>query len=81
MTGIPDARLDEALAAVIVPRAGMNTSDADLIGFCRERLAAYKVPRHYRFIDRAELPLTATGKLQKNRLAEFFESADYTNER
>ncbi len=73
VTGIADTRLDEALAAVIVPRAGCVPSETDLIAYCRSQLAAYKVPRIYRFIERKELPLTTTGKLQKNRLPEFFE--------
>ena len=38
----------------------------------RRQLAAYKIPRMMKFVSEAELPLTVTGKLQKNRLAEFF---------
>lgn len=69
VTGIPDARLDEALAAVIIG----NTIDHEaLIAHCRSHLAAYKIPRHYRFVSRSDLPLTTTGKLQKNRLADLF---------
>lgn len=72
VTGIPDERLDEALAAVVVLRDGAAVSDADLIAHCRSRLAAYKVPRHYRYVERSGLPLTTTGKLQKSRLPELF---------
>ena len=72
VTGIPDSRLDEALAAVIVPRSGSLLTETDLVNHCRLQLAAYKVPRHYRFLERTELPLTVTGKLQKNRLPELF---------
>jgi fatty-acyl-CoA synthase len=39
---------------------------------CKASLAAYKLPRHYRFIDAGALPLTTTGKLQRNRLGELF---------
>lgn len=73
VTGIADSRLDEALAAVIIPRAGAMPNENDLIAYCRAQLAAYKVPRLYRFVARGDLPLTSTGKLQKNRLPEFFE--------
>jgi len=72
VTGIPDPRLDETLAAVIIPKPGAKPSETDLVAYCRSQLAAYKVPRIYRFIDRSALPLTSTGKLQKNRLPEFF---------
>jgi len=72
VTGIPDDRLDEALAAVIVLRRDAHTDEADLKTHCRAVLATYKTPRHFRFVSAEELPLTTTGKLQRNRLAELF---------
>lgn len=72
VTGIPDERLDEALAAVIVLRQGQAADAEALIAHGRESLAAYKVPRHYRFVGADDLPLTTTGKLQRNRLGELF---------
>jgi fatty-acyl-CoA synthase len=72
VTGIPDERFDEALAAVIVLRRGQMTDAETLRAHCREILAAYKLPRHFRFVDATALPLTTTGKLQRNRLAEMF---------
>jgi fatty-acyl-CoA synthase len=72
VTGIPSDHLDEALAAVIV-LSGAPVGQKELITFGRGALAGYKVPRHYRFVASDELPLTSTGKLQRNRLAEFFD--------
>jgi fatty-acyl-CoA synthase len=72
VTGIPDARLDEALAAVVVVRRGQQATAAELAAYCRTALAAYKTPRHFRFVEAAALPLTTTGKLQRNRLPELF---------
>jgi fatty-acyl-CoA synthase len=72
VTGIPDDRLDEALATVIVPRRGQSVDEATLREYCRGILAAYKLPRHFRFVDAGALPLTTTGKLQRNRLPELF---------
>lgn len=72
VTGIPDERLDEALAAVVVLRTGATTDAAALAAHCRERLAAYKTPRHFRFVDAAALPLTTTGKLKRNALPGLF---------
>ena len=43
-----------------------------MCAYCRKALAAYKVPRLVRFVAEHELPLTTTGKLQKNRLAATF---------
>ena len=43
-----------------------------LAAHCRERLAAYKTPRHFRFVDASALPLTTTGKLKRNALVGLF---------
>jgi fatty-acyl-CoA synthase len=72
VTGIPDPRLDEAVAAVIVARPGRTPAADELSAHCRRSLAGYKIPRHYRFVVAADLPLTATGKLARNRLPELF---------
>jgi fatty-acyl-CoA synthase len=72
VTGVPDARRDEAIAAVVVPRDGAKVDAAALTDHCRRELASYKVPRLIAFARETDLPLTITGKLQKNRLREFF---------
>ena len=72
VVGIPDVKDDELVAAVIVTRHG-HAVDADaLTRHCRQGMASYKVPKAFRFVREAELPLTTTGKLQKNRLADLF---------
>jgi fatty-acyl-CoA synthase len=71
--GVPDARRDEVLAALVVRRPGASVALATIETHCRSALAAYKVPRLFRFVEERELPLTVTGKLQKNRLREFFD--------
>ena len=70
--GLPDPERDQRVAAVIVPREGAACSAEALAAHCAESLAAYKVPREYRFVGAGALPLTTTGKLQKARLGEFF---------
>ena len=76
VTGVPDVRRDEAIAAVIVPHEDANINEAALAEHCRRELASYKVPRLMAFAREADLPLTVTGKLQKNRLHEFFTQTD-----
>jgi long-chain acyl-CoA synthetase len=66
--GVPDARLGEEVMAVVKVRSGASTTGEDLIAYCRERLAAYKYPRYVRFVD--ELPIGATGKIEKKQLRE-----------
>ena len=70
VVGLPDARREEILAAVVVTREGGEVTAEGLRAFCRERLAAFKVPHVFRFAKRAELPVTATGKVQKVKLQE-----------
>src|ERR1700730_7479031 len=75
VTGVPDARRDEVIAALIVCEAGGTGAEAELLAHCRRALAAYKIPRLVKFVNEADLPLTVTGKLQKNKLAAFFTKA------
>jgi fatty-acyl-CoA synthase len=72
VTGVPDERRDEVIVAVIVRHDGESVDQSALADHCRRELAAYKVPRLMTFVRERELPLTTTGKLQKNRLADFF---------
>lgn len=66
--GVPDDRMGEVGMAFVVLREGARLTPDELVAFCRERMANYKVPRHVRFVD--ALPLNATGKVQKFLLRE-----------
>jgi fatty-acyl-CoA synthase len=61
--GVPDERYGEELCAWIKLRGGEELSADDVLKFCRDQIAHYKVPRHIRFVD--EFPMTVTGKMQK----------------
>jgi len=66
VVGLAHAEFGEEVCAVLVADAGL-TAEA-VVAECRARLAAYKVPRHVRFVD--ELPRNSAGKVLKARLAE-----------
>src|SRR3989475_3092962 len=70
VVGLPDPRKEEILAAVVVLHDGREAEPEALRAFCKAALAAFKVPQEFRLMRRSELPLTATGKVQKFRLAE-----------
>jgi HIP---CoA ligase len=63
VVGVPDRRLGEVATAFVVPRAGATIDEAELIAWCRERMANYKVPRSVQVVD--ALPLNASGKVLK----------------
>jgi acyl-CoA synthetase (AMP-forming)/AMP-acid ligase II len=69
VVGTPDDRMGEVGFAFVVPTRDMRAEGAELIAWCRERMANYKVPRYVAFRD--ELPLTANGKVLKTTLREF----------
>ena len=66
VVGVPDARLGEVGRAYVVLRSGIAVDQASIISWCREQMANFKVPREVWFVD--ELPLTASGKVQRFRL-------------
>lgn len=61
----PDPRLGEVVA-VFLRSAGETPPVEEVIEFCRQRIASFKVPRHVRFVD--AFPITETGKIRRSEL-------------
>jgi long-chain acyl-CoA synthetase len=64
--GVPDEYRGETVKAFVVLKEGETATADDIIGFCKEKLAAYKVPKIVEFID--ALPKTAVGKVLRKEL-------------
>src|SRR5690606_17182843 len=64
--GVPDERMGEVGHAFVQPKRGSAIDPEELIAFCREKMANYKVPRRVSIVD--EFPRTPSGKIQKFRL-------------
>ena len=64
--GVPDPEWGEEVKAVIVTRGGEKPSTEELTAFVKERLASYKAPRYYAFVD--DLPRNYLGKVLKTDL-------------
>ncbi|WP_082958030.1 FadD3 family acyl-CoA ligase [Mycobacterium alsense] len=64
--GVPDERLGEVGKAFVVRKGAGTVSADELIAWCRDRMAGFKVPRSVQFLE--ELPLNATGKVVKDLL-------------
>ncbi len=68
VAGVPDARRGETVKAYIVLKPGETATVDEIVAFCKERLAPYKVPRQVEF--RSELPKTMVGKFLRRVLVE-----------
>jgi len=63
VVGVPDAKYGEELCAWIVLKHGETAEAEEILGFCMDQIARYKIPRYVRFVD--AFPMTVTGKVQK----------------
>ncbi len=66
VVGIPDERWGEACAAFVVLREGAAATEEELRGHCGERLARFKVPKTFSFVE--ALPRSSMGKVLKDEL-------------
>lgn len=72
--GVPDEQWGEAVKAVVVAQPVSTPSEAELIEWCRARLASFKKPRSVDFVD--ALPENANGKVLKRELRERYWAAE-----
>jgi fatty-acyl-CoA synthase len=66
VVGYPDARLGEVPVAFVERAPDVELTAAEVVAFCRGRIASFKLPRHVWFVD--EFPMTSSGKIVKARL-------------
>jgi fatty-acyl-CoA synthase len=72
--GLPDSYWGEAVTAVVVPKAGETIEEDEIIKFCKENLAGYKVPKHV-FVTE-EVPKNPSGKILKKDLRERYKEVE-----
>ena len=68
VVGVPDVRYGEELCAWVRLREGQEVSGDELREWCRGRIASFKIPRYWKFVD--AFPMTVTGKVQKFKMRE-----------
>jgi fatty-acyl-CoA synthase len=61
--GLPDAKYGEEIAAWVKLKPGEQATEEELREFCKGKIAHYKIPRYFKFVD--AFPMTVTGKIQK----------------
>lgn len=72
VVGVSDTEWGQSVAAMIVLRQDMITTPSALQNYCRQHLAAYKIPRHFQFVD--HFPETASGKINRAQIVQLLES-------
>ena len=76
VVGIPDRKWGEAIRAVIVPVEGAKPSEElerEIINYCRGKITGYKRPKSVKFIRAEEMPRTATGKIMRRGIREWYQ--------
>ena len=68
VVGVPDTRLGEVCMAFVQLRPGCSAEEAEIVSFCRDHIAGYKVPRHVRFVD--GFPMTGNNKIRRVEVKE-----------
>ena len=66
--GVPDLKYGEELMAWVKLRPGASVTGDELRAFCKGKIATYKIPRYWKFVD--AFPMTVTGKVQKYKMRE-----------
>ena len=66
--GVPSEKYGEEVSAWVRLREGATVTRDDLTAYCRGRIASYKIPRYWKFVN--EFPMTVTGKVQKFKMRE-----------
>jgi len=68
VVGVPDAKYGEELCAWVRLKEGQAVDGDELRDWCKGRIATFKIPRYWRFVD--SFPMTVTGKVQKYKMRE-----------
>lgn len=68
--GVPDEKWGESVKAIIVPKPGANITEEQIIDFCKDQMAGFKVPKSVDFVE--VIPRLQTGKILKRELRKKF---------
>lgn len=66
--GVPSKKFGEEVMVWIKPNEGVTLTEEELRNFCKDRIAHYKVPRYWKFVN--EFPMTISGKIRKVEMRE-----------
>lgn len=66
--GVPSEKFGEEVMAWIKVRTGFEVSEEELLDYCKTKIAHYKIPKYWKFVD--EFPMTISGKIRKVEMRE-----------
>jgi fatty-acyl-CoA synthase len=66
--GVPSEKFGEEVMAWVKVRKGFNVTEEELLDYCKERIAHYKIPKYWKFVE--EFPMTISGKIRKIEMRE-----------
>src|SRR5207247_11186740 len=66
--GVPSEKYGEEVMAWVKLREGSTIPGEELAAWCKGKIASYKIPRHWKFVD--GFPMTVSGKIQKFKMRE-----------
>lgn len=76
--GLPSERWGEEVVAAVVLRDGAAASADDILGYLKQTLSAYKVPKQLHFLSYSDMPINYSGKIMKKELRERFKAAAFS---
>lgn len=71
VAGVPDQVRGELGVALVELREGEVVTALEIVDYCKERMARFKVPHHILFVSRSEVPFEKDGEVERNRLVEY----------
>jgi fatty-acyl-CoA synthase len=66
--GVPSEKFGEEVMAWVKIRKGFDVTEEELLTYCKNKIAHYKIPRYWKFVD--EFPMTISGKIRKVEMRE-----------
>jgi fatty-acyl-CoA synthase len=66
--GVPSDKYGEEVMTWVKPKGGVTLTEEQMLAACKGRIATYKIPRYWKFVD--AFPMTVTGKIQKFKMRE-----------
>ncbi len=79
VVGVPDKKWGESVKAIVVPTKGVEANkelEQQIMEYCRGKITGYKIPKSVDFVTEEKIPRTATGKILRRKIREWYKHSD-----